>query len=88
MVFAALAVLLGMITGGLVCMARLDTETLEKHLEYSWGIGRLCAVGAFFCLFLEKDGPRAMFSLCAGGSAGSFAYHAACLLANWFKSDR
>lgn len=86
MVFAALAVLLGMITGGLMFMARLDAETLERHLEVSWGLGRLFAVGAFFCLFLEKGGPRAVFSLCAGGAAGSFAYHAACRLASYFRS--
>lgn len=87
-VFTALALLLGMITGGLVFMARLDTETLEKHLEYSWGLGRLFAVGAFFCLFVEKGGPRAMFSMCAGGAAGSFAYHLACRVASYFSSRR
>lgn len=78
-------VLLGLITGGLVCVARLDTEQLETHLDYSWGIGRLFAIGAFFCLFLDAGTQRAAMSMCAGGAAGCFAYHAACQLASYFR---
>lgn len=83
--FGVLAVILGMLTGGLVCMARLDRETLDQHLEYSWSLGQLFAVGAFFSLFVERSGPGAMMSMCAGGAAGSFAYHAACRLAERFR---
>lgn len=81
----ALMVLLGLITGGLVCVARLDTEQLEVHLDYSWGIGRLFAIGAFFCLFLQPATQRGAMSMCAGGAAGCFAYHAACQLAARFR---
>jgi hypothetical protein len=84
-VSAALMLLLGLITGGLVCLARLDDAQLETHLEYSWGIGRLFAIGAFFCLFLDPHTQRSALSMCAGGAAGSFAYHAACRLASYFQ---
>lgn len=84
-VAVALVSLLSLITGGLMCVARLDTEQLEAHLEYSWGFGRLFCVAAVFCLFAESAGPRPLLSMCAGGAAGSFAYHAACLLASSFR---
>lgn len=87
MVGGALVLLLGLITFGLVCLARLDERTIEFHLDVSWEIARWFAVGAFFCAVLHASVPRAVFSMCAGGAASAFAYHGACRLAGFFRED-
>ena len=85
MVFAILAVLFGVVVPVVVHLAHFDTETMDRHLDTSWDLGRWFAVGALFCLFLEPAGPHPFLSLCAGGAVGCFAYHAGCRVGAYFR---
>lgn len=81
LVYFVLALVLGMLTGGLIMMARVDVEVVERHLEIANLLGRAFAIGAFFAMFVDSMNGRRALSLCAGGAVFAFAYWGACRLA-------
>ena len=84
-VFGLLAIVLGLLTGALICVARQDVETVERHLEVSAGLGRLFAVGAFISVVADSSVPQRALSMCAGGAVFCFAYYYACRIAFFMR---